>query len=199
MITKMRKLSVAGFSLVELMVVVAIIGILAAVAIPNFNKFQRRARAAETKSNLGALYDTEKSFLGEWEDYSDSLAAVGFSIDGTTRTELGIGAGATAAARYLAEAPAASMATVGTGFGLVSQVCGNATYGMGCAPAGAAQLPIQWGMAPTGAVALALGMAGVPGTFTASAATNVGSNLDEIWSMTDTKAFLQQQDGINSN
>jgi type IV pilus assembly protein PilA len=200
MITKMRKLSVAGFSLVELMVVVAIIGILAAVAIPNFNKFQRRARAAEGKTALGSLYNSQKSFLAEWEDHCSSLAAIGFSFDGQTRTQVITGpapAVGTCAARYSLEAIVAAPVTLAGAFNqLVGGTCGDAMFGPGCMQHASAP--------PAAAPAMAMqayvqGMNGAPGTFIASVNTNVGALLEEEWEMTEVKAMTQLQDGVNSN
>jgi type IV pilus assembly protein PilA len=54
-----------GFTLIELMIVVAIIGILAAIAIPNFLQYQLKSKQSEAKTNLGAIRTSEISFNGE--------------------------------------------------------------------------------------------------------------------------------------
>ncbi len=68
-----------GFTLIELMIVVAIIGILAAIAIPNFIRFQARSKQGEAKSNLKSLFTAERSFYQEKDRYSALVDEIGFS------------------------------------------------------------------------------------------------------------------------
>lgn len=58
-----------GFTLVELMIVVAIVGLLAAIAIPNFMRMRERAKIAEAKANLGAIRVTETAYYSEYNRY----------------------------------------------------------------------------------------------------------------------------------
>jgi len=68
---KVKKLHTrrGGFTLIELMIVVAIIGILAAIAIPNFLRFQLKAKSSEAKTNLAAIRTSEESYFAEYGHY----------------------------------------------------------------------------------------------------------------------------------
>jgi type IV pilus assembly protein PilA len=57
-----------GFTLIELMIVVAIIGILAAIAIPNFLAHQAKSKQSEAKVNLGAIFVSAVSYEAESGD-----------------------------------------------------------------------------------------------------------------------------------
>src|SRR5438045_216382 len=57
----------SGFTLIELMIVVAIIGILAAVAIPKFAQMLEKSREGATKGNIGALKSAISIYSGDWQ------------------------------------------------------------------------------------------------------------------------------------
>lgn len=61
--------STLGFTLIELMIAVAIIGILAATAIPNFLRYQLRIKAGEAKANLASIRTTEEGYFAEFGSY----------------------------------------------------------------------------------------------------------------------------------
>lgn len=69
-LTKKQK----GFTLIELMIVVAIIGILAAVAIPQFANYQRKSKTSEAKINLAAIATSEIAYNAENDIYMDCTA-----------------------------------------------------------------------------------------------------------------------------
>ena len=62
----------AGFTLVELMIVVALIGVLAAIAIPNFMTYQARSRRSEAYVNLASIARAQKAFFAEKDTFHDS-------------------------------------------------------------------------------------------------------------------------------
>lgn len=79
---KMNARNNAGFTLVELMVVVAIIGILATLAVPQYKKFQAKSRQSEARLSLGGAYTIEQSFAAENSSYTTCLGQAGYNRDG---------------------------------------------------------------------------------------------------------------------
>ncbi|MBR1587860.1 MAG: prepilin-type N-terminal cleavage/methylation domain-containing protein [Kiritimatiellae bacterium] len=72
----MRKQMKKGFTLVEIMIVVAIIAILAAVAIPNFIRYRNDSRTAACIANMKQLQTAAESYLTKHPGEAPTLAQI---------------------------------------------------------------------------------------------------------------------------
>ena len=69
----------SGFTIIELLIVVVVIGILTAIAVPKFQQVKGRARAAALKADLRNLVTAQEDYLSTHLVYSNNLAALNFS------------------------------------------------------------------------------------------------------------------------
>jgi type IV pilus assembly protein PilA len=81
-----------GFTLIELMIVVAIIGILAAIAIPNFVKFQAKGKQSEANAQLKAIFSAQKANFPINQGYWSDIGGIGFSPERGNRYHYDLGA-----------------------------------------------------------------------------------------------------------
>jgi len=69
-----------GFSLMEVMIVVVIIGILAALAYPTLEKYLKIARQTEAKTNLSAIYTAQKIYFTLHQSYAEDINELDLSL-----------------------------------------------------------------------------------------------------------------------
>ena len=70
--------SQAGFTLTELLVVIVVVGILAALTIPKFTSVTTRAKTTEAKLMLKQVHNLQKAYYLENDIYASTLEAIGF-------------------------------------------------------------------------------------------------------------------------
>ena len=84
-----------GFTLIELMIVVAIIGILASIALPNYVNMRKKSMSAEAKTNLGDLRMMMEAYHVEYNVYSNDLNRLRYIQPAGARYTYSIAAAAT--------------------------------------------------------------------------------------------------------
>ena len=179
--------SQAGFSLIELMIVVAIIGILATVAIPNFTRFQAKARQSNAKAMLSGYHTAQKAAYSEFNYYPGNFSGAGYKPDGAITYRV------VAVDNTNANATAAATGNVGDN---ATCVASNST---------AAQCPtnyVTWTenatyvRTPATAAANSNAAPGDLGTFTTVAAGAIGGAGNDEWTITDTKVLTNAVVGL---
>ncbi|MDA3789554.1 MAG: prepilin-type N-terminal cleavage/methylation domain-containing protein [Desulfobacula sp.] len=172
-----------GFTLIELMIVVAIIGILAAIAIPNFRNYQMKAKTAEAKTNIGAIRTSQEAYIAETDSYltcaplggtflstkvvwvpATGFQAIGYAPAGAVYYQYEVAVGGTAAVANVA----------GTGLAGDNQMCISAAGDLDADGAGAAL------DAANGEFGFATSIAGVATTPTVTGAVSVASSVQDL-------------------
>jgi len=165
------------------MIVVAIIGILAAIAIPNFQNYQMKAKTAEAKTNIGAIRTSQESYRAETDSFlicaplggnftgskaawvpATGFQAIGFAPAGDVYYQYEVAVGGTAAVANVA----------GTGIAGDNQMCISAAGDLDADGGGAAL------DAANGEFGFSTDFASVATTATITGAVTIDSNVQDL-------------------
>ena len=119
-----------GFTLLELMIVVAVIGILAAIAVPSYEKYVMQSRRTDAKNAVLDLASREERLFSDNNAYTNSAPALGY---GTT-SAFPLAINATGQSYYNLSVPSVTTATatVPAGFTGLATPTGNQTADSTC-------------------------------------------------------------------
>ena len=158
------------------MVVVAIIGILSSVAIPNLKKYQAKAKSTEAKLALSSAYATEITFFSEYDSFAHCFPIMGFDLSPNKSTRYyAVGAGADHGANEIARANGADSCRDG------NSEDGFSYFSAGRAAGG--HTPADASNGSLSSTILQLGAAGYVGSDSAS---------PDIWGMDEKKNLTYQ-------
>jgi prepilin-type N-terminal cleavage/methylation domain-containing protein len=80
--TESKRRSQSGFTLIEAMVVLGIVGVLAALAVQQTTHYVSRSKRVEAYVVLSAVFDAQKAYFAEKEEYAGTFHQLGLSLDG---------------------------------------------------------------------------------------------------------------------
>lgn len=204
------QLGQSGFTLVELLIVVAIIGILASQGVPAYKRMVQKSKKSEAKLMLGDIATAEAAFNSEYGTYGDNIARMGAQLDGTNFTyaagfnstgncaQVAAGSQVPNAGTVITSYPSYAQAIVvtkpggGTGnfTSMIGRVAEFSTSGLtGCfattTTANASNVVTSFTAGATGPIAQGVG----------SCATSTGGGCD-VWSIDSNRSLTNISDGV---
>ena len=193
-----RQLGQMGFTLIELMVVVTIIGILASIGTVSFQNMMHKTRQNQAKSQMNIIYTGMRNFHAEWNQYFGDWNNLGIEINGDLYYRVGfhISVGPTAPTsptNYIGAGVPAGGNGVAVNSNPAAGYCGNmASTGFPCR-----EMTGRPGVCGMMGAAVCTWVNGTPDTFTicgcSQTRSSTGTNIEDQWTLDQAKTWTHTE------